>query len=119
VTEFQATPIQGGSDIRRHGGLRVGDTIESWRGGRLEAAGTVSRTLPSVAMAWIVCARTGTLKLVDQQAADIVVVAGAGCGTQEGVAPGRCRRRPPLPAEWPGPVRTWSGQSKSRWPVTC
>ncbi|MDQ0276723.1 hypothetical protein QO003_001026 [Arthrobacter silviterrae] len=119
VTELQATPLEAGPTIRQPRGLRVGDTIESWRGGRLEAAGIVSRTLPSVAMAWIVCARTGTLKLVDQQTTDLVVVAAAGCGTREGAAPGGCRRRQSLRAERPGQVTTWSGQSRSRWPVTC
>jgi len=63
--------------VRSCAALSVGDHIEAWCGGRLLDAGTVIRPLPSVGMAWIVCARTGAHKLVDMQGATVVRLAAA------------------------------------------
>lgn len=71
------TEVQTPSVVCRPETVCVGDEIEVWLGGRLEDTGTVSRTLPSVGMAWIVCARTGTLMLVDLADGDIVRVPAA------------------------------------------
>lgn len=65
------------SIIRSCEELSFGDEIEAWCFGRLIHQGTVSRTLPSVEMFWIVCARTGTRRLVDMEAAAIIRVAAA------------------------------------------
>lgn len=52
--------------------LTHGDEIEAWHEGRLLHRGTVSQTLPTMGMFWIVCSRTGTRKLVDLEASDII-----------------------------------------------
>lgn len=64
-----------GSHIRSCAELSCGDQIEAWRFGRLLHRGKVSQTLPSVEMFWIICSRTGTRKLVDMEAAAILLVA--------------------------------------------
>ncbi|NVM95803.1 hypothetical protein [Arthrobacter wenxiniae] len=88
MTDIQALP-----GIHRPEELHTGEYIEAWRGGRLLDAGTVSRMLPSVSMAWIVCARTGTLKLVDLETTVVVRVGDAGPRAQGAGARRGCRRR--------------------------
>lgn len=70
------TEVQG-SIVRSCAELADGDEIEAWRFGKLLHRGKVSQILPSVEMIWIVCARTGTRKLVDMEAAAIIRVAAA------------------------------------------
>ena len=60
------------SIIRTCDELTHGDEIEAWHGSRLLHRGRVSQTLPSMGMFWIVCARTGALKLVDVEASEII-----------------------------------------------
>lgn len=60
------------STIRTCGELTHGDDIEAWHDDRLLHRGRVSQTLPSMGMFWIVCARTGTRKLVDLEASEII-----------------------------------------------
>jgi hypothetical protein len=54
--------------------LATGDEIEAWHNSRLLHKGRVSRTLPTMGMFWIICARTGTRKLVDLEATKIIRV---------------------------------------------
>lgn len=61
-----------GSVVRSCEELLVGDEVQVWCLGRPVHRGRVSRTLPSVEMFWIVCARTGTRQLVDMEAATII-----------------------------------------------
>lgn len=63
--------------IRSCAALSDGDEIEAWHDGRLLHRGRVNRTLPSMGMFWIVCARTGTRQLVDLEASEVIRVAAA------------------------------------------
>jgi hypothetical protein len=61
--------------IRTCDALTNGDHIEAWHDGRLLHRGRVSRTLPTMGMFCIVCARTGVRKLVDLEASEIIRIA--------------------------------------------
>jgi hypothetical protein len=60
------------STIRTCDELTHGDEIEAWHDGGLLHRGTVSQTLPTMGMFWIVCSRTGARKLVDVEASEII-----------------------------------------------
>lgn len=72
MTETPTTPALGSCAA-----LLIGDEIEAWHDGRLIDVGRVSRILPTMGMVWIVCARTGTQKLVDIQTSTVVRVEAA------------------------------------------
>ncbi len=93
IVKTQSSPIRSCSE------LSYGDEIEAWRFGKLLYRGRVSYPLPSVEMFWIICSRTGTRKLVDMQAADILRIP---------ATPGEAR-----PADRPLPSSTWRESSKS------
>jgi len=60
------------STIRTCEELTHGDEIEARHDGKLLHRGTVSQTLPTMGMFWIVCSRTGVRKLVDVEASEII-----------------------------------------------
>lgn len=57
--------------------LSQGDEIEAWHDGRLVHRGKVTETVPTLALFWILDARTGTRKLLDMEVLEIVRCAGA------------------------------------------
>jgi hypothetical protein len=54
--------------------LAVGEEIEAWHKGRLFHRGSVTETIPSTDLFWIVDSRTGARKLLDVEALEIVRV---------------------------------------------
>lgn len=52
--------------------LSYGDDVEAWNNGRLHHHGKVIETYPSMGLFWILDARTGTRRLLDVEALDIV-----------------------------------------------
>lgn len=60
--------------IKAADALSAGDEIEAWHNGRLFHRGTVLRVLPSVGLFWIRDRRTGTRRLLDLDALDVVRV---------------------------------------------
>ena len=79
--------------IRAATELSAGDEVEAWHNGRLFHRGPVLRVLPSVGLFWIRDGRTGTRRLLDVEAFDIVRAA-PGKRTADGqdiagVAPGK------------------------------
>ena len=79
--------------VRAAADLSAGDEIEAWHNGRLFHRGPVLRVLPSVGLFWIRDGRTGTRRLLDVEALDIVK-AGTGNRTADGLdmaglAPGK------------------------------
>ena len=53
--------------------LQPGDYIEAWHNGKLFHRGRVTDVVPSLELIWIRDARTGTRKLLDPEALDIVI----------------------------------------------
>jgi hypothetical protein len=66
--------------IRRTSELNVGDEIEAWHNGKLFHRGTVTRTVTAMDLFWIVDSRTGTRRLIDAEALDILRAAQPGTG---------------------------------------
>jgi len=64
----------GNSTIRTCSDLAVGEEIEAWHKGRLFHRGSVTETIPSTDLFWIVDSRTGARKLLDVEALEIVRV---------------------------------------------
>ena len=64
----------GNSTIRTSSDLAVGEEIEAWHKGRLFHRGSVTETIPSTELFWIVDSRTGARKLLDVEALEIVRV---------------------------------------------
>jgi hypothetical protein len=60
------------SRVRDCGELSYGDEVDAWHNGRLHHHGRVIETYPSMGMFWILDARTGTRRLLDVEALDIV-----------------------------------------------
>lgn len=56
------------------GGLQPGDHIEAWHNGKLFHQGRVTDVVPQLDLFWILDARTGTRRLLDPEALDIVRV---------------------------------------------
>jgi len=73
--------------IRSCSELSYGDEIEAWRFGGLLHRGRVTQTLMSVEMFWIICSRTGTRKLVEIEATDILRTAAAHGGAGPAAPP--------------------------------
>lgn len=69
--------------IRSAAELSAGDEVEAWHNGRLFHRGPVLRVLPSVGLFWIRDGRSGSRRLLDLEAFDVVRV-GAGNGTAGG-----------------------------------
>lgn len=67
--------------IRAAAELAAGDEIEAWHNRRLFHQGTVLRVLPSLGLFWIRDGQTGTRRLLDVEALDVVRV---GAGQQAG-----------------------------------
>jgi hypothetical protein len=57
------------------GPLRIGDHIEAWHRGKLFHRGRVTDVVPALELFWILDARTGARKLLDQEALEIRHVA--------------------------------------------
>jgi len=78
-----------GTTIRTCGELAAGDHIEAWHNGKLFHRGRVTQTIPLMELFWILDARTGTRKLLDVEALDIVrcgPTSGFGAGVAAGLA---------------------------------
>lgn len=60
--------------VRTNSELSVGEEIEAWHKGRLFHRGRVTETIPTTDLFWIVDSRTGTRKLLDVEALEIVRV---------------------------------------------
>ncbi|WP_426987663.1 hypothetical protein [Pseudarthrobacter sp. Y6] len=58
--------------------LQAGDYIQAWHNGKLFHQGRVADIVRSLDLIWILAARTGTRKLLDPDALEIVRVAPAG-----------------------------------------
>jgi hypothetical protein len=58
--------------IRDCSELSAGDNIEAWHKGRLFHRGRVTRILPSTGLFWIEDSRSGSNKLLDVEALDVV-----------------------------------------------
>lgn len=56
--------------------LQAGDYIEAWHNGKLFHHGRVTDVVRSLELIWIRDARTGTRKLLDPEALEIVVTEG-------------------------------------------
>lgn len=54
--------------------LQVGDHIQAWHNGKLFHQGRVTDVVRSLELIWILDARTGTRKLLDPEALEIVRV---------------------------------------------
>jgi hypothetical protein len=91
--------------------LAVGEEIEAWHKGRLFHRGSVTETIPSTDLFWIVDSRTGARKLLDVEALEIVRVektvaveavraepVGARPARPEPAKPAAARREPARPA---------------------
>ena len=55
-------------------GLQPGDYIEAWHNGKLFHQGRVTDVVPKLDLFWILDARTGTRRLLDPEALEIVRV---------------------------------------------
>jgi len=101
----------GNSTIRTCSDLAVGEEIEAWHKGRLFHRGSVTETIPSTDLFWIVDSRTGARKLLDVEALEIVRVektvaveavraepVGARPARPEPAKPAAARREPAKPA---------------------
>lgn len=64
----------GNTIVRTSSELSVGEEIEAWHKGRLFHRGRVTETIPTTDLFWIVDSRTGTRKLLDVEALEIVRV---------------------------------------------
>lgn len=64
----------GKSNVRTCSELSAGEEIEAWHKGRLFHRGRVTETIPSTELFWIVDSRTGSRKLLDVEALEIVRV---------------------------------------------
>lgn len=71
--------------------LRIGDHIEAWHNGKLFHRGRVTDVVPTLDLFWIRDARTGTRRLLDPEALEIVRVAEA---PQAGSSSGRASPEP-------------------------
>jgi hypothetical protein len=56
------------------GRLQPGDQIEAWHNGKLFHQGRVTDVVPQLDLFWILDARTGTRRLLDPEALEIVLV---------------------------------------------
>jgi len=56
--------------------IQVGDYIEAWHNGKLFHQGRVTDVVRSLELIWILDAGTGTRKLLDPEALEIVRIAG-------------------------------------------
>jgi hypothetical protein len=75
--------------------LYIGDYIEAWHKGRLFHRGRVTHLVPALDLFWILDARTGTRRLLDPEALDIVLVEAPPEGTPSGASAGSAE---PMPA---------------------
>lgn len=64
----------GNTIVRTSSELSVGEEIEAWHKGRLFHRGRVTETIPTTDLFWIVDSRTGSRKLLDVEALEIVRV---------------------------------------------
>lgn len=55
--------------------IQLGDHIEAWHNGKLFDKGRVTDVVRSLELIWILDARTGTRKLLDPDALEIIKVA--------------------------------------------
>lgn len=62
------------------GQLRIGDHIEAWHNGKIFHRGRVTAVVPVLDLFWILDERTGTRKLLDPEALQIVLIARPGEG---------------------------------------
>lgn len=67
VQAAQSVQIQSGD-------IRTGDNIEAWHNGKLFHQGRVTAVVPVLNLFWILDARTGTRRLLDPEALEIVRV---------------------------------------------
>jgi hypothetical protein len=61
-----------GTAVRSCAELAAGDEIEAWHNGRLFHRGRVTQTIPQMGLFWILDARTGTRKLLDVEALEVI-----------------------------------------------
>ncbi len=54
--------------------LTIGDYIEAWHNGKLYHQGRVTDVVPKLDLFWILDARTGTRRLLDPEALEIIKV---------------------------------------------
>lgn len=80
--------------IRAAAELSAGDEVEAWHNGRLFHRGPVLRVLPSLGLFWIQDGRTGTRRLLDVEAFEIVQVRGGRPTAGAGGTPGRAADMP-------------------------
>ncbi|WLQ07255.1 hypothetical protein [Arthrobacter oryzae] len=64
----------GNTIVRTSSELSVGEEIEAWHKGRLFHRGRVTETIPTTDLFWIVDSRTGSRKLLDVEALEIIRV---------------------------------------------
>jgi hypothetical protein len=69
---------------RATSGLQPGDHIEAWHNGKLFHQGRVTDVVPKLDLFWILDARTGTRRLLDPEALEIVRVESTAPGTGAG-----------------------------------
>lgn len=60
------------SKVRDCRELAYGDEVDAWHNGRLYHQGRVTETYPGMGLFWILDARTGTRRLLDVEALDII-----------------------------------------------
>jgi hypothetical protein len=58
--------------VRHCGELSYGDVVDAWHNGRLYHHGRVTKTYPGMGLFWILDARTGTRRLLDVDALEII-----------------------------------------------
>ncbi len=68
------------SDQEQTRRIQAGDHIEAWHNGKLFHKGRVTDVVRSLDLIWIMDARTGTRKLLDPDALEIVVTAPQAAG---------------------------------------
>jgi hypothetical protein len=79
--------------------LYIGDYIEAWHKGKLFHRGRVTHLVPALDLFWILDARTGTRRLLDPEALEIVLVEEPPARTPSGASPGSPERgAEPMPA---------------------